>query len=103
MGEKHCLIFEEIKKAVARIAQIIYYEPHKDTRVKCDASHSGLGATLRQSTDGEDWIPIAFASRYLIVQGKNIQQTNSNCWQWFGQWLDLNIFVGERMNTSNRS
>ena len=51
---KHSLIFEEIRKAVAKIAQINYYDPHKDTRVKCDANHSGLGATLEQSTDGED-------------------------------------------------
>ena len=32
--------------------------------------HSGLGATLEQSTDGEDWVPIAFASRYHNVQEK---------------------------------
>ena len=76
---------------MAKIAQINYYDPQKDTRVKYDASHIGLGATLEQSTDGEDWIPIAFASRYLNVQEKNILQMNSNCWQWFGQWTDLNI------------
>ena len=50
---------------MASIAQISYYDPLKESRVKCDASHSGLGATLEQSTDGDDWIPIAFASRYL--------------------------------------
>ena len=37
-GGKHSLIFEEIKNAVARIAQINHFDPHKDTRVKCDAS-----------------------------------------------------------------
>ena len=47
-GEEHSMIFEEIKTAVARIAQIYYYDPKKDTRVKCDASHSSLGATLEQ-------------------------------------------------------
>ena len=45
-GEEHSRIFEEIKTAVARIAQTHYYHPKKDARVKCDASHSGLGATL---------------------------------------------------------
>ena len=40
--------------------------------MKCDASHSGLGATLEQSTDGEDWVPIAFASRYLNVREKKV-------------------------------
>ena len=34
---------------MAKIAQINFYDPQKDTRVKCDASHSGLGATLEQS------------------------------------------------------
>ena len=55
---------------MARIAQINNYDPHKDTRVKCDANHSGLGATLDQSTDGDDWVTIAFASRYLNAQEK---------------------------------
>ena len=55
---------------MAKIAQINYYDPQKDTRVKCDAIHSGLGEKLEQSTDEEYWIPIAFASRYLNVQEK---------------------------------
>ena len=59
--------------------------------MKCDASHSGLGATLEQSTDGEDWVPIAFASRYLNVREKKYSLNELNCWQWFGQWIDLNI------------
>ena len=61
------LIFEEIKKAVA---QIHYYDLKKDNRVKCDASHSGLGATLEQKTDDNEWIPIAFASLYTNTQEK---------------------------------
>ena len=69
-GEQHSLIFEEIKNAVAKIAQIHYYDPKKDTRVKCDASHSGLGATLEQKTDDNEWVPIVFASRYLNTQEK---------------------------------
>ena len=34
------------------------------SRLKTDASHSGLGATLEQ-WDGENWITIIFASRFL--------------------------------------
>ena len=63
MGGKHTLIFEEIKKVVAWIAQNDYFDPLKETRVKCDASHSGPGATLEQKTDEDEWVPIAFASR----------------------------------------
>ena len=50
MGGKHSIIFDEIKKAVANIAKINYYNPAKHTQVKCDASHSGLGATFEQNT-----------------------------------------------------
>ena len=39
--------------------------PAKEIRVKCDASHSGLGASLEQQTKNNDWVPISFALRYL--------------------------------------
>ena len=66
---QHSVVFEEIKKAVANIALLkLYYDPSKQTRVKCDASHSGLGATLDQWSDQDEWVPIAFASRYLNSQ-----------------------------------
>ena len=55
---------------MARVAQIHYYDPKKDTRAKCDASHSGLGATLEQKTDDNEWVPIAFALSYLKTQEK---------------------------------
>ena len=55
---------------MARIAQINYYDPLKEVGLKCDASHSGLGATLEQKTDEDDWVPIAFASRYFSLQEK---------------------------------
>ena len=38
--------------------------------MKCDASHSGLGASLEQQNVEGEWIPIAFASRYLNTQEK---------------------------------
>ena len=60
---QHFVAFEETKKAVANIALLNYYKPSKETRVKCDASHSGLGATLDQWSDQNEWVPIAFASR----------------------------------------
>ena len=45
------IFFDEIKKAVANLAQINYYNPLKDTRV---ASRSGLEATLEQGK-GTGW------------------------------------------------
>ena len=56
---------------MANNAQINNYNPSRDTRVKCDASNSGLGATLEQKNGEGEWMPIAFASRYLNAQGKN--------------------------------
>ena len=42
----------------------MHYNPQFETRIKCDASRSGLGAALEQLTvDG--WKPISFASRSL--------------------------------------
>ena len=66
--DQHSVVFEEIKKAAANIALLNYYDPSKQTRVKCYASHSGLGATLDQWSDQDEWVPIAFASRYLNSQ-----------------------------------
>ena len=68
--EEQSEIFESIKAAVANITKIHYYDPKLATRVKCDASHSGLGATLEQQNVEGEWIPIAFASRYLNTQEK---------------------------------
>ena len=47
-----------------------YYNPSREFRVKFDASHSGLGATLDQWSDQNEWVLIAFASRYLNSQEK---------------------------------
>ena len=52
---------------VAKITQNYHYNPHLKTRLKCDASKSGLGACLEQET-ADGWVPIAFASRQLNSQ-----------------------------------
>ena len=69
-GPEYTDVIEEIKQAVANIAKLNYYDPIRDTRVKWDASHSGLGASLEQQTEKNEWIPISFASRYLNNQEK---------------------------------
>ena len=62
--------FDAIKEAVANITKVHYYDANRETRVKCDASHDGLGATLEHQNDEGLWVPISFASRYLNVQEK---------------------------------
>ena len=57
--------FQKILDLVAEITDLILYDPAKKTRVKCDASHSGLGTCLEQETDAGLWVPLSFASRFL--------------------------------------
>ena len=47
-----------------------HYDQSRNSRVKCDASHSGLGAALEQEKEEDVWVPIAFASRFLNDQEK---------------------------------
>ena len=84
-GDEHTVVFDAIKEAVANITKVNYYDANRETRVKCDASHDGLGATLEQQNDESLWVPISFASRYLMYKRKNIQQMNWSYWQLFGQ------------------
>ena len=63
---EHENCFNEIKNRIANATANSHYNPQLETRVKCDASRSGLGAALEQLTvDG--WKPIAFTSRFLIL------------------------------------
>ena len=62
--EKHTKTFENIKTQIAKIVENKHFDVDKETRVKCDASKLGLGATLEQKTDNI-WHTIAFASRFL--------------------------------------
>ena len=50
-GDEHTVVFNPLKNAVANISKVHYYDANRETRVKCDASHNGLGATLEQQTD----------------------------------------------------
>ena len=62
--EEHENLFIEIKNRIANATKNSHYNPQLETRVKSDASRSGLGAALEQLTvDG--WKPIAFTSQFL--------------------------------------
>ena len=62
--EEHTKHFNLIKEKFANCTENSHYNPKFGVRVKCDASRSGLGATLEQNTP-EGWKPIAFASQFL--------------------------------------
>ena len=57
--------FIEVTNRIANATENSHYNPQLETLVRCDASHSGLGAALEQLTVDE-WKPIAFTSRFLI-------------------------------------
>ena len=42
-----------------------HYDATKASQIKCDASHSGLGACLEQEVAPNVWAPIEFAPRFL--------------------------------------
>ena len=49
---------------IANHTENFHCNPQLETRIKCDASQSGLGAALEQLTVN-GWKPISFASRFL--------------------------------------
>ena len=52
------------KQQIVNITENNHFDIKTNSRLKTDAFHSGLGATLEQ-WDGENWLTIAFASRFL--------------------------------------
>ena len=56
--------FQSIKNIVAKATENTHYNPHLETRIKCDASRAGLGAASEQCSP-TGWHTVAFASRFL--------------------------------------
>ena len=63
-NDEHTKAFEELKQQIVNITGNNHFDIKRMSRLKTDASHSGLGATLEQ-WDGENWVTIAFASQFL--------------------------------------
>ena len=59
-NEEHDQAMKEIKNLLTTAPILTYYDPEKALVIQCDASKSGLGATLLQ--EGQ---PVAYASRAL--------------------------------------
>ena len=66
----HLLQFEKIKDIISRDISLKFFDPDLPTKITCDSSKVGLGATLEQQyPDG--WHPIAFKSRACSPAEKN--------------------------------
>ena len=63
----HSIAFEKLKAEIVNITENSHFDIKEKTRLKTDASHNGLGATLKQLQD-DQWKTIAFASRFLNNQ-----------------------------------
>ena len=82
--ESHTKTFEELKRQIVNITENIHFDIKRTSRLKTDASDSGLGSTLEQ-WDGEKWLIIAFAFQFL-----NHQEMKYSTMKWnFGEWSGL--------------
>ena len=62
-----------------QIVENKHFDTTKETRIKCDASNKGLGASIEQKHDNI-WHTIAFASRCLnnyLIQYKRTRAPSS--------------------------
>ena len=62
--EIHTTALDKIKAEISKITEKKHFDKQRKTRLKCDASHTGLGTVLEQRYP-EGWFPIAYASRLL--------------------------------------
>ena len=53
--------FNKSLKVISEITKMYYYDQKRKSRIKCDASHSGLGESIEQELSDGTWAPIAFA------------------------------------------
>ena len=60
----HSASLEKLKSKIVNITENSHFDITEKTRLKTDASHKGLGATLEQ-LQGNQWKTIAFASNFL--------------------------------------
>ena len=64
-GPSQASAFQKLKAALTSPTVLAWYDPSADTKLSADASAYGLGAVLLQKVNGEEWKPVAYASRSM--------------------------------------
>ena len=67
--DTHENALNQVKQLITREAVLRYFDSAKEVTLQCDASESGLGATIMQ--EGQ---PVAFSSRALTSTERNYAQ-----------------------------
>ena len=67
--EEHVKAWKKVKRLTTTMPVLAYYNVNKETTIQCDASSTGLGATLLQ--EGK---PLCFASIALTKSERNYAQ-----------------------------
>lgn len=57
---------------------LTFFDPTKKTKISTDASKDGMGAVLLQA-DGENWRPVAYASRTMTPTERRYAQIEKEC------------------------
>jgi hypothetical protein len=97
--EQHESALESIKKLIMQSPALKYFDPKLDTKISVDASKTGLGAVLLQK-HGDDWFPIAFASRAMTISVKNYAQIEKETLAIvFGTHRFHDYLYGKRFNS----
>ena len=92
--------FDEVKRIMTSTGVLIPYDLAARTRLSTDASSFGLGAVILQQT-GQEWKPVAYASRALSPAEKNYAQIEKEalaiCWaaEKFYYYLSGRVFQVE--------
>ena len=58
MGEEQNVAFVKLIDLIANILSVLLEDSSKQSRLKCDASHSGLGAYLEEAVEPKVWAPV---------------------------------------------
>ena len=83
-GEDQQSAFVKILQLIANITKMFHYDKNRNTRVKWDASHSGLGAALEQEVEGMFGFPLHLLRVSSMTRKRSIVQTNWSFSQFCG-------------------